>query len=46
LEGYLDTLGDYNYNRALTLEFTSSQYLRDPNEAIEKSLQCLAPYLV
>ncbi|WHY66445.1 TIM barrel protein [Neobacillus sp. SuZ13] len=46
LEKYLKTLGDYNYNRALTLEFTSSQYLIDPNEAVEKSLRSLAPYLV
>ncbi|WP_144550469.1 sugar phosphate isomerase/epimerase [Bacillus sp. X1(2014)] len=46
LEKYMKTLGDYNYNRALTLEFTSSQYLIDPNEAVEKSLRSLAPYLV
>ncbi|MBT2700764.1 protein FrlC [Neobacillus sp. B4I6] len=46
LEKYMKTLGDHNYNRALTLEFTSSQYLIDPNQAVEKSLRSLAPFLV
>jgi fructoselysine 3-epimerase len=45
LETYIQTLSDYNYKGALTLEFTSTQYLLNPNEAIEKSLNMLAPYL-
>ncbi|WP_257347315.1 TIM barrel protein [Pseudalkalibacillus decolorationis] len=45
LEKYLNTLADYNYNGALTLEFTSSQYLLNPNKAIETSLKRLAPFL-
>jgi fructoselysine 3-epimerase len=46
LEKYMNTLGDNNYHGALTLEFTSSQYLQSPNDAIEKSLRSLAPYVV
>lgn len=46
LEKYMGTLADFNYDRSLTLEFTSSQYLLNPNEAIEKSLRSLAPFLV
>jgi len=46
LEKYMGTLADFNYDHALTLEFTSSQYLLNPNEAIEKSLRSLAPFLV
>jgi protein FrlC len=46
LETYINTLVNYNYNGALTLEFTSSQYLLNPNEAIEKSLRNLAPFIV
>lgn len=45
LKTYMKTLGNYNYDHALTLEFTSSQYLIDPNEAVEKSLRSLAPFL-
>jgi fructoselysine 3-epimerase len=45
LENYVQTLIQCNYQGALTLEFTSSQYLLDPNEAIETSLKTLAPYL-
>ncbi|MGG1679341.1 TIM barrel protein [Neobacillus sp. NRS-1170] len=44
LAKYLNTLAEYNYEGALTLEFTSSQYLLDPNAAIEKSLRTLAPF--
>ncbi|PWW17636.1 protein FrlC [Cytobacillus oceanisediminis] len=45
LETYMKTLGNYNYDRALTMEFTSSQYLIDPNKAVEKSLRSLTPFL-
>lgn len=46
LEKYINTLVEHQYNGALTLEFTSSQYLMDPNEAIKASLKTLAPYIV
>lgn len=46
LENYVQTLVQYDYQGALTLEFTSSQYLLDPNKAIEASLKTLAPYLI
>jgi protein FrlC len=46
LEKYIETLAEYNYEGALTLEFTSSQYLLDPNTAIETSLKTLAPFVI
>lgn len=45
IETYMETLHQYQYSGALTLEFTSYQYLQHPNEAIETSLKTLAPYL-
>jgi len=45
LENYIATLAEYQYDGALTLEFTSAQYLQNPNAAIEKSLRTLDPYL-
>ncbi|MFS0865651.1 sugar phosphate isomerase/epimerase family protein [Fredinandcohnia sp. 179-A 10B2 NHS] len=45
IETYMETLQQYQYSGALTLEFTSYQYLKNPNEAIETSLKTLAPYL-
>jgi fructoselysine 3-epimerase len=45
LENYMATLAEYQYDGALTLEFTSAQYLQNPNAAIEKSLRTLDPYL-
>jgi len=45
LESYIQALVQHDYEGALTLEFTSTQYLLNPNEAIEKSLKTLAPYL-
>ncbi|MEH7384516.1 TIM barrel protein [Bacillus sp. JJ1521] len=45
LEKWIKTLSDNQYEGALTLEFTSSQYLQDPNAAIEQSLRALEPYL-
>ncbi|MEH7331220.1 TIM barrel protein [Neobacillus drentensis] len=44
LEKYIGTLSEYNYEGALTLEFTASEYLLDPDAAIEKSLRTLAPF--
>jgi fructoselysine 3-epimerase len=46
LEKYINTLVEHQYSGALTLEFTSSQYLIDPNKAIETSLKALAPFIV
>lgn len=46
LEKYMNTLAQHHYNGALTLEFTSSQYLLNPNEAIEISLKNLVPFIV
>jgi fructoselysine 3-epimerase len=46
LEDYINTLVHYQYNGALTLEFTSSQYLLDPNKAFEASLKTLSPYFM
>lgn len=46
LEKYMKTLSEHQYNGALTLEFTSSQYLLDPNKAFEASLKTLSPYFV
>lgn len=45
LEKYISALRDNNYDGALTLEFTSSQYLLNPNEAIETSMRNLARFL-
>lgn len=45
LENFIATLAEYQYDGALTLEFTSAQYLQNPNAAIEKSLRTLDPYL-
>ncbi|MFT4413727.1 TIM barrel protein [Fredinandcohnia humi] len=45
IQTYMETLKKYRYRGALTLEFTSYQYLQNPNEAIETSLKTLAPYL-
>lgn len=45
LETFIQTLKEYQYKGALTLEFTSNEYLMNPNEAIEKSLKIIAPYL-
>lgn len=45
LESYIQTLVQHDYKGALTLEFTSTEYLLNPNEAIEKSLETLAPYI-
>ncbi|MED1467434.1 TIM barrel protein [Bacillus salipaludis] len=41
---YINTLADYHYKGALTLELISSEYLQNPNQAIEKSLESLAPF--
>lgn len=46
LEKYIDILTDYNYKGALTLEFTSSQYLLNPDEAVEASLRHLSPFII
>lgn len=46
LEDYINTLVKHQYNGALTLEFTSSQYLLDPNKALEASLKTLSPYFM
>lgn len=46
LEDYINTLVKHQYNGALTLEFTSSQYLLDPNKAFAASLKTLSPYFM
>nr|WP_010281147.1 TIM barrel protein [Bacillus timonensis] len=45
LEKWITTIADHKYEGALTLEFTSSMYLQNPNAAIEQSLRTLEPYL-
>ncbi|WP_167577491.1 TIM barrel protein [Ammoniphilus sp. YIM 78166] len=45
LESLMETLCEVNYTGALSLEFTSAQYLENPNLAVEKSLKRLEPYL-
>ncbi|UFJ39920.1 TIM barrel protein [Brevibacillus humidisoli] len=45
LEQYIHTLTQYGYRGALSLEFTAMQYVVDPDQAIEKSLRHLQPYL-
>lgn len=44
IEKYMSTLREYEYKGALTLEFTSAQYLEDPDRAVEKSMNFLAPF--
>jgi len=46
VERYMNTLERYGYTGALTLEFTSMQYVVEPDRAIEQSLRSLQPYLV
>ncbi|MDF2682740.1 MAG: hypothetical protein K0R47_3930 [Brevibacillus sp.] len=46
LATYMDTLGEHGYTGSLSLEFTSSQYLLDPDKAVEASLKQLEPYMV
>ncbi|AST91056.1 hypothetical protein BC6307_07065 [Sutcliffiella cohnii] len=45
IQTYIETLEKYQYRGALTLEFTSYQYLQNPNQAIERTLKTLQPYL-
>lgn len=45
LEGYLEQLETSNYKGYLTLEFTSYNYVREPDKAIEKTLKALQPYI-
>lgn len=45
LESFIETLKEVKYSGALSLEFTSAQYLEEPNLAVEKSLRRLEPYL-
>ncbi|WNC17564.1 TIM barrel protein [Brevibacillus brevis] len=44
LADYMEALGRNSYTGALSLEFTSSQYLLDPDRAVEASLKLLEPY--
>lgn len=46
LDSYMDILGQRDYKGALSLEFTSSQYLLDPEQAVEASLRRLEPFVV
>jgi fructoselysine 3-epimerase len=45
LDQYIEQLVRGNYAGSLTLEFTSSQYVKDPDLAIEKTLDRLSPFL-
>ncbi len=45
VERYMHTLERHGYKGALTLEFTSMQYVVEPDRAIEQSLRFLQPYL-
>lgn len=45
LDQYIEQLVRGNYAGSLTLEFTSFQYVKDPDLAIEKTLDRLSPFL-
>lgn len=45
LASYMQILEQHNYKGALTLEFTSSQYVLDPDQAIEASLRRLESFV-
>ncbi|MCM3764018.1 sugar phosphate isomerase/epimerase [Neobacillus niacini] len=45
LQTYVDQLSQIGYKGALTLEYTSYQYVQDPDAAVEKTLSTLAEVL-